>query len=137
MRECVICSMKNINGLEAVMMGKCPRCRQGNMFKKHILNPFSLTDMHDTCDKCGLKFEREPGFFGGAMYVSYSISVGLFLVIGFSVFFLLNDPPTWVYMTVISSVVLLIFPFNFKYSRVLFLHLFGDVNYSPDSIKND
>jgi uncharacterized protein (DUF983 family) len=127
--------MKKINGLQAAAMGKCPRCREGNMFKKHILNPFSLTEMNDKCEKCDLIFEREPGFFGGAMYVSYAISVGLFLVIGFSVFFILNDPPTWVYMTVITSIVLLIFPFNFKYSRVLFLHIFGDVHYDPESTK--
>lgn len=117
--------------LEAIAKGKCPRCREGDMFKKHILNPFSLTEMNKTCPHCGMQFEKETGFYYGGMYISYGISTGLFLVVGFSVFFLFNDPPSWVYITIISAVVLLIFPFNFKYSRVIFLHLFGDESYDP------
>lgn len=121
-----------MNSIQAILEGKCPKCRKGNMFKNHVLNPFSLRDMKKKCDVCQLEFEREPGFFTGAMYVSYAISVGLFLVVGFSVFYILNDPPTWVYMTVITSIVFLIFPFNFKYSRILFLHLFGGVDFEKD-----
>jgi len=31
--------------------------------------------MHDRCPVCDLKFEREPGYFLGAMYVSYALGV--------------------------------------------------------------
>ena len=31
--------------------------------------------MWDNCPVCGLQFEREPGYFLGAMYVSYGLSV--------------------------------------------------------------
>jgi hypothetical protein len=31
--------------------------------------------MHKTCPVCGLKFNREPGYFIGAMYVSYGLSI--------------------------------------------------------------
>ena len=31
--------------------------------------------MFDTCPVCGLKFEREQGYFLGAMYVSYLMSI--------------------------------------------------------------
>ncbi len=31
--------------------------------------------MFDTCSVCGLKYEREPGYFLGAMYVSYLASI--------------------------------------------------------------
>jgi hypothetical protein len=31
--------------------------------------------MHESCPVCDLKFEREPGYFLGAMYVSYAIGV--------------------------------------------------------------
>lgn len=27
--------------------------------------------MHERCPECGLKFDREPGYFLGAMYFSY------------------------------------------------------------------
>ncbi len=31
--------------------------------------------MFDQCPVCGLKFEREQGYFLGAMYVSYLVSI--------------------------------------------------------------
>ena len=31
--------------------------------------------MYDACPACGLKYEREQGYFLGAMYVSYLISI--------------------------------------------------------------
>jgi len=31
--------------------------------------------MHEHCQVCGLEFEREPGYFLGAMYISYMIGV--------------------------------------------------------------
>lgn len=33
-------------------------------------------DMNPVCPICGHRFEREPGFFQGAMYVSYGIGLG-------------------------------------------------------------
>ncbi len=126
-----LCSMAKLNALQAISLGKCPRCRIGDIHKKHILNPFSLTAMHKTCPHCGLRYEKETGFFYGGMYISYGISTALFLVVGFSVFYLFNDPPAWVYISIISAAVLLIFPYNFKYSRVIFLYLFGDEGYDP------
>ena len=31
--------------------------------------------MHDECPECGVSFEREPGFYYGAMYFSYGIGL--------------------------------------------------------------
>lgn len=33
--------------------------------------------MHDRCSHCGLRFNREPGYFLGAMYISYGIALVL------------------------------------------------------------
>jgi hypothetical protein len=38
--------------------------------------------MHDTCPGCGLRFNREPGYFLGAMYVSYALALALIVAIG-------------------------------------------------------
>jgi len=38
--------------------------------------------MHDRCPACGLHFNREPGYFLGAMYVSYGLGVGFILAVG-------------------------------------------------------
>jgi len=38
--------------------------------------------MHDRCPVCGLHFNREPGYFLGAMYISYGLAVGVIVAIG-------------------------------------------------------
>lgn len=49
----------------------CPRCRKGKIFSTSIFRLF--TRMFERCPVCGLKFEREQGYFLGAMYFSYAI----------------------------------------------------------------
>src|SRR5688572_4942778 len=59
--------------LKAMLLGRCPRCRQGRIFP-----PFwslRLLSMNPGCEVCGLHFERESGYFVGAMYVSYTLGV--------------------------------------------------------------
>jgi uncharacterized protein (DUF983 family) len=46
---------------------KCPLCGRGSLFK-------GLFAMHETCPHCGVKFEREPGFFLGSIYINYGIT---------------------------------------------------------------
>jgi VIT1/CCC1 family predicted Fe2+/Mn2+ transporter len=38
--------------------------------------------MNDRCPTCGLLFNREPGYFLGAMYVSYGLALAVIFVIG-------------------------------------------------------
>ena len=85
--------------------------------------------MHENCPSCDQKFEVEPGFFIGAMYVSYAMSVGLFLTVGLVLYYLFNDPELWVYLLVVTSLVVILLPFIFRYSRVLYLYWFGGVSY--------
>lgn len=37
--------------------------------------------MYDVCPVCGLRFNREQGYFLGAMYVSYGLSIPPVLVL--------------------------------------------------------
>ncbi len=85
--------------------------------------------MHQHCPVCGLRFEVEPGFFIGAMYISYAMSLGLFVLVGASVYWLFNNPEFYYYMIAIPLMVLILLPLMYRYSRVLFLHLFGGVEY--------
>src|SRR2546427_2942302 len=54
--------------LHAIIRQRCPVCFQGAMFRGRF-------EMSATCPVCGHRFEREPGFFQGAMYVSYGIGI--------------------------------------------------------------
>lgn len=37
--------------------------------------------MYERCPSCGLKFEREDGYFLGAMYISYGLGLGVITVL--------------------------------------------------------
>jgi len=64
----------------AMWNNKCPVCRQGNIFT-HPIDLFNPLKMPHACEHCGQKTEPEPGFYFGAMMMSYIISTFLFLPI--------------------------------------------------------
>jgi uncharacterized protein (DUF983 family) len=118
---------------QALTEGCCPRCGQDKMFSHSALSPTNFDKMHEKCDNCQLHYEVEPGFFIGAMYVSYLITVGLMLVTGFLLFFLAGDPEAWVYVATVVGVVVLPMPLVFRASRVLYIYWFSGVDYDPKS----
>lgn len=61
--------------IQAILRERCPRCRQGAIFRGPIFRGWFA--MHDHCPVCNLEFEREQGYFIGAMYVSYGLSIPL------------------------------------------------------------
>lgn len=91
--------------------------------------------MNKACSNCGLRYEREPGFFYGSMYVSYILSTGIFLVSGALVYFLGNDPDLWIYILTVVLISLILYPLNFRLSRSLFLHLFAGMKFDPEKAK--
>lgn len=86
--------------------------------------------MNSHCSNCEVSFEPEPGFYFGAMFVSYAISVALFATIG-TALYVLGNPADWVYLTAIVVGAILFTPFSFRYSRILFLYFFGGIRYDP------
>jgi hypothetical protein len=115
---------------DAILQGKCPRCRQGSMFVYPFYKYFKSAKVNENCPVCHLRFEIEPGFFFGAMYISYAFSVALFATIGVALS-VLGDYPVYYYIISIVVAEILLFPLMFRYSRILFLHLFGGVRYDP------
>ncbi len=59
--------------LGSILQQRCPRCRSGKIFRYSILR--GLPKMHEHCPVCDLKFEREEGYFLGAMYISYGVAL--------------------------------------------------------------
>ena len=83
-----------------------------------------LITMYDRCPRCGHQFERETGFFQGAMYVSWVSGVGLFATLALLASALLT-PHIGVFaaLTVAVVVYLPTVPMLFRYSRVIWAHL--------------
>jgi uncharacterized protein (DUF983 family) len=123
--------MPEKSSLTALLEGKCPRCRAGDMFAYPASNLRRFNVMNDVCPQCGLRLEPEPGFYQGAMYVSYGFTIAFMVVIGLLLYFFAGDPSEWVYIGVVVAVMFLLVPLNYRYSRIVFLYLFGGVKYDP------
>lgn len=57
----------------------CPRCRKGKLF----VEPFEITkplDMYRNCSTCNQRIEPEPGYYFGAMFLSYIFSAWYLLI---------------------------------------------------------
>lgn len=104
------------SALNALWRGLCPRCRAGAIFARG-------GRMHQECPVCNLRFEREHGYFTGAMYVSYGIGIPficLFTLLAWLVF------PRWqIWQLVLLAwlVFLPLVPWVYRYSRIAWIHL--------------
>jgi uncharacterized protein (DUF983 family) len=118
----------------AVFNGRCPRCRDGNIFKTSVFTFNNFTKMNPRCPNCNLDYEVEPGFFYGALYISYIFSVGIFAAVTIILFVFFDDPESKVYITTVIVLSIIFYPFNYRFSRIIYLHLFGRVKYD-DSLR--
>lgn len=101
--------------LVSILRQRCPRCGEGRVFR-------GSTSMNSTCPVCGLAFEREPGYFLGALYVSYTIAIvilGLMLWVGC---LLLPDWDMGNVVLLAGVCYLPLVPLVFRLSRVIWIH---------------
>lgn len=126
-----------ITQLHALVHSKCPRCRRGKVFQNSMYG-FKSQKMYDHCPHCNLKFEREPGYFYVAMFVSYGLNVVQMILSGMLAYFVTgNTTNPWLYMAVIFPAVIILSPFNYRYSRLVLLHyLTPGLNYIPEMSRN-
>jgi uncharacterized protein (DUF983 family) len=105
-----------LGGLLAMTRLRCPRCRQGRVFR-------SLLQMNDPCPLCGLIFQREEGYFLGAMYVSYVLGC---IVVGtayFASWVLWPDAPSLPLCLILFAGYVPLMPWVYRYSRVIWMHM--------------
>lgn len=79
--------------------------------------------MHETCTCCGERYDREPGYFYGAMYVSYGLMVGWFIVTWATNTFIVKAE-TVPYLIFLSLTIFLFTPMTFRISRLLWMNMF-------------
>jgi uncharacterized protein (DUF983 family) len=106
--------------LGSILQQRCPRCRMGRIFRYSIFRGFPK--MCARCSVCDLKFEREPGYFLGALYVSYGLGVLLMAPMALLVWYLTG----WRITKVMICSVVLFLPFAptiTLFARVLWIYL--------------
>ncbi len=99
----------------AILRQRCPRCRRGRVFRGSL-------EMNPTCPECGLVFEREQGYFLGAMYVSYTLSTILLGLLTWVASLLLPEWDLGVLVLVACVAYVPLMPSVFRYARVIWMH---------------
>lgn len=106
---------------------RCPRCRLGKIFASSVFLGFPK--MAERCLVCGLRFEREPGYFLGAMYIGYGIALLITTLIATLLWAVTG---WWITKDAIWAVVLFLplAPATTLFARILWIYL--DQTVDPD-----
>lgn len=109
--------------LYSIFGNKCPRCHEGDFFEKS--NPYTkdFDKMNHYCNSCGENFERETGFYYGAMYVSYAFTVALG-VAWFLFLYILFGFDALTFLISYSVLLIVLLPWIFRTSRLIWINFF-------------
>ena len=119
--------------LKWILGNRCPKCGQSHLFVHgNAYNLRHTAKMHDACPSCGEDFEKEPGFYFGAAYVSYALTVALWIALlvalkcfdawGWIEFGMFTHPGTYLLTGITLLVVLL--PMIYRLSRSIWIAMF-------------
>jgi uncharacterized protein (DUF983 family) len=113
--------------LGSIFRQRCPRCRAGNIFRSSIFRGFPK--MCERCPVCDLKFQREEGYFLGAMYISFGLAL---VTIALIAALLWGITGWWITKATICAVVLFLplAPAISLFARVLWIYL--DQAFDPE-----
>ena len=96
------------------------------MFRRSV---WLFPPMHERCPVCGLKFERESGYFLGAMYISYALGIGTVAALSVLVWEVMR----WPLLKSVAAGIVILLPFApvlTWVARVLWIYL--DQGVDPD-----
>ena len=117
--------------VSAVKM-KCPRCGEGELYDRSNLFTFKgFFKMKEHCSNCGMKYEKEVGFFYGAMYISYMLNIALFVTATVGYYLLFEEKYDWrYYIMVYLLITFLLVRWIYRMSRSIWLMIM--VAYEPE-----
>lgn len=67
--------------LYSIFKLRCPKCLKGAFFESRVCDHEKLGNVCNECPKRKVNYISEPGFYFGAMYVSYALGVVVFVAI--------------------------------------------------------
>ncbi|WP_179374423.1 DUF983 domain-containing protein [Winogradskyella wichelsiae] len=119
--------------LYSILFGACPKCHQESMYINK--NPYALSDvikMHKECSHCHTKYEIEPSFFYGSMYVSYAVAVA-FAVAAFIITFVILELSLTAAFVAIIVTLIGFMPIIMRLSRNIWINIF--MSYNEDLVE--
>jgi uncharacterized protein (DUF983 family) len=106
---------KNRAKLGSIVRRGCPRCG-------HALFQAPLV-MHEVCPGCGLDLDRgQPGYFTGAMYVSYALAIPLIALLTLIEHVMISS---WSLVRLVALACVIsvpLIPWVWQYSRTIWIH---------------
>ncbi|MBC7606396.1 MAG: DUF983 domain-containing protein [Burkholderiales bacterium] len=122
--------LKKGSKINSILTGSCPRCQKESMYvDPNLLHFKNLLKMNECCSHCGLKYQIEPSFFYGAMYVSYGLNVAIGIA-AFIISFLVLHLSLKISFVVIIASIIILFPLVLRWARNIYINMF--VSYRPD-----
>jgi uncharacterized protein (DUF983 family) len=117
-------TMAKPSKLYSVLFNKCPRCGQGDFFvTKSAYNLRNFDKMNKHCPHCGENLVPEPGFYQGALYMSYAFYVA-FMVIYFLIFVNFFEEYLDYFLASIIPILVILTPLFYRLARRSWLALF-------------
>ena len=103
---------------------RCPKCKKGKIFKTNgNIFLLQIPKMKERCTTCNFKFEKETGFFFGAMFVSYAVAVAQMIASFILFWYFLDVSPLNLYLLIVLLAILTS-TFNFRISRTIWIYIF-------------
>ena len=120
------CMIKKGSKAYSILRNKCPRCQEGDFFVRNSSFVFKgFSDMHEKCNQCGLSYQQEPGYYFGAMYVSYAINVAIMVSVWVAFLVLAGNDFNIGWMIFVSVLLgLVLTPLTFRLSRLGWINFF-------------
>jgi uncharacterized protein (DUF983 family) len=116
--------LKKGSKLYSILTGTCHKCQTESMYlEKNPLHLSKVLKMHEKCSHCGLKYQIEPSFFYGAMYVSYGLNVAIGIAVFIISYVILKFDIKVAFISIIASLIVL-FPFVLRWSRNIYINMF-------------
>jgi hypothetical protein len=116
--------MKRRSAIAGIITMRCPKCRQGKMFTEGTLYTKRFMAMNERCSCCHQAFTPEPGYYFGAMFVSYAINAAFFIAVWLGLYLIMDDVSITAMIIALVGVVFGLLPVTFRLSRVLWIYIF-------------
>ena len=117
--------MKKGSKLYSIFRFKCPQCHEGEFLEtRNVYNLKKAGNLKERCSECGCKYSKEPGFYYGAMYVSYAFGVALWVATWVATSVLWPDYPAWFLILLIVVEMVVLGPYLYALSKITWANLF-------------
>lgn len=125
--------LKKGSKLNSILKGSCPKCQEESMYvHKNPYSTLNILKMHEKCSHCGTKYQIEPSFFYGAMYVSYGIGVAFGVAAFIITYVFLGTSPSVSFYAIVATLIVFM-PIIMRLSRNIWINFF--MSYDENAAK--